>query len=197
MTVALRSLLPREGPRPARFTVDEFLKLDATGIFEKHGRTELIQGEIYIMSAQHRRHARIKAQLARELESALAGSEWAILTEVTVNMAPDDAPEPDIVLTNDPDGDGPVPLGSVGLIVEISDATLAFDLGSKAKLYARHGVSEYWVVDVEGKVIHQQWGPNAVGYAHLQKHMFGDSFTSQTISGLMVATGRLGISRAG
>jgi Uma2 family endonuclease len=104
MNVALESFLPHEGPRPARFTVDEFLRLDETGVFEKHGRTELIQGEIFIMSAQHRRHARTKAQLTRELECALAGSEWTILTEVTVSMAPNDAPEPDIVLTNDPDG---------------------------------------------------------------------------------------------
>jgi Uma2 family endonuclease len=33
------------------------------------------------------------------------------------------------------------------LIVEVSDTTLHFDRDVKAKLYARHGVRELWIVD--------------------------------------------------
>ncbi len=52
-------------------------------------------------------------------------------------MPPHSAPEPDLTLTSEPDGDGPVPLGSVALIVEISDATLRHDLGVKQEVYGK------------------------------------------------------------
>ena len=49
---------------------------------------------------------------------------------------------------------GPVRLETVVLIAEVADTTLATDLGEKATLYARHGVPEYWVIDVEGRMLH-------------------------------------------
>jgi Uma2 family endonuclease len=39
------------------------------------------------------------------------------------------------------------------LVVEISDTTLRFDQTTKLALYARHGIEEYWVVDVAGERI--------------------------------------------
>jgi Uma2 family endonuclease len=181
-------LVSLEGPRPARFTVDEYFELDATGVFEKHGRTELIQGEIYVMSAQHRRHARIKAQMAREIERALEGTKWSVLTEVTVRMNPDDAPEPDIVVTSEPEGDGPVPLASVGLIVEISDSSLSHDLGAKRQSYARAGVPEYWAVDPERRVIYCHANASAGAYPEPHSVRFGENVQAATIKELTVKT---------
>jgi Uma2 family endonuclease len=34
------------------------------------------------------------------------------------------------------------------LLIEVADSSLAFDLGRKRDLYARFGVSEYWVADL-------------------------------------------------
>lgn len=44
------------------------------------------------------------------------------------------------------------------LLVEISDSTVHFDLGKKAKLYARAAIMEYWVLDIPGKrlVVHRE-----------------------------------------
>ncbi len=36
-------------------------------------------------------------------------------------------------------------------MVQISDTTLGFDLTTKAELYARAGIIEYWVVDVAAR----------------------------------------------
>ncbi len=36
------------------------------------------------------------------------------------------------------------------LVVEVSDTSLAFDLTTKAVLYARAGIQEYWVLDIQG-----------------------------------------------
>lgn len=42
-------------------------------------------------------------------------------------------------------------------MVEISDSTPALDLKTKASLYARAAIVEYWVVDVEGRrvIVHR------------------------------------------
>jgi Uma2 family endonuclease len=41
--------------------------------------------------------------------------------------------------------------------VEISDSTLGFDLTSKAELYARAAIIEYWVVDIAARrlIVHR------------------------------------------
>ena len=43
------------------------------------------------------------------------------------------------------------------LVVEVADTTPAFDLTTKAALYARAGIVEYWVLDVIGRrmVVHR------------------------------------------
>jgi Uma2 family endonuclease len=47
--------------------------------------------------------------------------------------------------------------GDLRLVVEISDTTLCFDLTTKAELYARAGIIEYWVVDVAARrlIVHR------------------------------------------
>jgi Uma2 family endonuclease len=37
------------------------------------------------------------------------------------------------------------------LAIEVSVTTLAYDRGLKAQLYAKYGVQELWVIDVEAK----------------------------------------------
>jgi Uma2 family endonuclease len=144
------SLPPLNIAKPARFTVDEFLRLNETGVFDKYSKTELIEGEIICMNAQYASHARMKSRLNTELAMALVSikSELEPIIEVSTKLSEMSLPEPDIVLTNYR-GSGVVPLESVALIVEVSDSTLKYDLGPKAKLYAQHTISEYWVVDVQ------------------------------------------------
>ncbi len=172
--------------------VEDFFLLDASGAFADYGKTELIDGGIVFMNAQHRPHSRIKGQLFLALNDVLNVLGLSVLIEATVAMPPHNAPEPDLIVTNDASGDGPVPLASIRLLIEVSDATLATDLGSKAQLYACQGVPEYWVADVEGRRIQQMWSPSANGYAEQREHKFGDIVEAATISGLTVATSGLG-----
>lgn len=97
-----------------------------------------------------------------------------ILPTCSIDVAPEDnptsEPEPDITVLNRPAdelGRNPAP-GDIALIVEVSDSTLDHDLGPKAKLYARAGIPEYWVIDVKGRRIHQHREPSAEGYASLR-----------------------------
>ncbi len=179
-------------PQRYRFSVDEFLKLNDSGAFVECGKTELIEGEIFFMNSQWSRHARIKSNLLVELTLALRsiGSEFTAICEVSVHLSENSMPEPDIVLTNYT-GDKAVPLHTVALIVEVSDTTLATDLGRKAKLYAQAGVPEYWVVDVEGCIVHQLWSPGNSGYANAREVTLGGYVTAETLAGVVVGTDAL------
>ena len=65
------------------------------------------------------------------------------------------------------------------------------DMRRKAPLYARSGVPEYWVVDVEAGVIHQMWAPEGGAYAERQVVAFGGTVASATVEGLMLETAGL------
>jgi Uma2 family endonuclease len=129
-------------PRPVKLRVEDYLLLDRSGAFEEYTKTELIEGEIWFMNAQHRPRAYVKMELYDRLRDALRAlnSRDRPMIEVSIDIPPHNAPEPNIVATSEPVGEGLVPLNSVALVVEVSDATLDGDLGRKAALYARHGI---------------------------------------------------------
>ena len=152
---------------PVKLRVDDYLVLDRSGAFADYAKTELIGGEILFMNAQHRPHALLKMRIYDRIRDALHNASAGLvpLVEASIALPPHDVPEPDIVLTSEPEGDGLIPLASVALVVEVSDATLDFDLGHKAALCARHGIAEYWVADVRTRAIHQMWRPTGEAYA--------------------------------
>jgi Uma2 family endonuclease len=170
-----------------RLTVEEFLLLDREGAFGDR-RTELFEGEVYYMSPKHRPHARAVGDLYFAIRQCLdrSGSGLAVLTDISVRLSDHDVPEPDIAVTDAAEGEGILPLESVRLLAEVADSTLPKDLGLKAALYARAGVPESWVVDVDGCVIHQMWSPEADGYAHRREVAFGERIEAATIEGLAV-----------
>lgn len=180
-------------PTLVRLRVADYLLLDGKGAFDGYGKTELIEGEIFYVNAQHRRHALIKTEIYDLLRDGLriAGSSLRPLIEVSVELSEHDVPEPDIVVTSEPDGEGLVPGHSVALIVEVADATLQSDLTRKQAVYARAGVPEYWVADVAGRVIHQMWAPEGEAYAERRLGAFGEQIQAATIEGLAADTSGL------
>lgn len=175
-------------PLPYRLTVDDFFRLDAAGAFKGYGKTELIRGEVFYMNAQHRPHARMKGLVYQALLKSLAELDTGldVLIEATVSMPPHSAPEPDLILTSEPDGEGPVPIGSVRLLVEIADSTQKNDLELKAGLYAANGVPEYWVVDLKRKRVHQMWSPGEVEYRERRELALGEKIEAATINCLNI-----------
>ena len=190
----MTELLPLNNSHlPIKLTLDDYLLLDEAGAFGAYRKTELIDGELYYMNAQHRPHAVIKSRLFRLLADALdsIGVGWEAVVEGSIAVPPRNSPEPDIVVTSAPDGAGLVPLDTVKLVIEVSDATLAFDMKRKMVMYALNGVAEYWVVDVEARQIHQMWAPSADGYGAVRRVAFGKPITAATIAGLHLETSAL------
>lgn len=179
--------------RRVKLRVEDYLALDKAGAFDAYGRTELIEGEVVYMNAQHRPHARIKSRLVRLLGDALdrLGGRLEALVEGSVAMPPHNVPEPDIAITAEPEGEGLIPLSSLALIIEVADSTIRTDLGRKKKIYAREGVGEYWVADVRKAVFHQFWMPIDGIYSENRQVRFGERIDAMTIAGLSIATATL------
>ncbi len=181
-------------PQPYKLTVENFIALAESGAFEANTRTELIDGEIYTMSALFRPHAYNHSQMIVALTTALdlIEGDLAALTAPSVLMKPSSMPEPDIVVASGRfDIREPVTIDMVKLAVEIADSTVAFDLVRKGRLYAQHSVPEYWVLDLGGRVIHKLWEPDGNYFARQTLLSFGDELTSATITGLTISTSML------
>lgn len=102
--------------------------------------------------------------------------------EAPIDISPEDnpasEPQPDLVVTAHPysacASANPEP-SDVRPLVEISDTTLAFDLGIKTRLYARAGIAENWVVDVVGRPVVVHRNPGGGVYQTVTSHHAGQS----------------------
>jgi Uma2 family endonuclease len=85
------------------------------------------------------------------------------------------APEPDVVVlrTAASQHQRPSPKDTV-LVVEVADTSLAHDRYTKAPLYARAGVPEYWIVDLNGERIEVYREPSPAGYRAVRYLLRGE-----------------------
>jgi Uma2 family endonuclease len=173
--------------------VRDYEALWAEGRFGDWSKVELIDGELFGMNAQCRRHALVKTRLCERINHALRAGEFGLeaISEAAVEVMEVSLPEPDIVITSEPDGDRFVPLWSVKLVVEVADTTWARDLKRKLRLYGKAEIPEYWVIDIPARQVRQFWAPFVTGYACDKIVPLGDSIDSATMPELEVQTAGL------
>jgi Uma2 family endonuclease len=176
----------------AKLTARDFWVLADSGAFEKFAKSELIEGEIWVVNSVWAWHARTTALVTGELIIALRqiGSDLTVYTSGSVNLSEDSVPEPDVSVGEEHDGPG-IPLEKLRLAVEVSDSTRKNDLGRKARLYAQAGIPEYWVVDRDEKRVVRMWSPTSNGYAREDESSFGKQVQSATLDWVTVNTAGL------
>ncbi len=137
-------------PTKKLFNVYEYHQMEDAGILSGRERLELIYGEILIKAVAGPPHNASVARTNREM-GRLVGDRAIVFVQSSIRLNNWNEPEPDVVLLR-PKADfyaskhpGPE---DILLIVEVSDSSLKFDLGTKARLYAETGVLEYWIVDI-------------------------------------------------
>ncbi len=134
-----------------RVTVADYHLMAEVGILAPDARVELLDGEVMDMAPMKSRHAAMVRKLERSLMRA-AGDEALVTCQLPLHLPPDSEPEPDLMLLRSRAdfyaARHPEP-ADVILLIAVSDATLGYDLRVKLPLYARHGVPEVWVVDLE------------------------------------------------
>ncbi len=104
---------------------------------------------------------------------------------------PKSGPDPDIAITSDSARDDYIALDTLALLIEVSSTTLSFDLKVRAALYARHGVAEYWVVDVARDLVHRHWSAADGVYRQKDEVSLGGELASVTMPELAIDTANL------
>jgi Uma2 family endonuclease len=136
------------------------------GILGEDDRLELIEGEIVEMTPIGPSHSGTVNRLTRLFTSRL-GERVVVAVQNPVRMPPRSEPQPDVVLLNARDdfysSSHPVP-ADVLLLVEVAQSSAGFDRGVKMPLYARHGIREYWLVDLDQGHVEVYRRPGHDGY---------------------------------
>jgi Uma2 family endonuclease len=150
-----------EGWDRRAFTVAEVWAMQDAGVLHDEAAFELWEGELVPMNAKHNRHEIWKSRLNRTLQRGLPDDLNAAV-EPSFYLSDVTFVEPDILIHSGAIAPEDVRGPDALLVIEISDSTLAKDLGPKARLYARHGVDCYWVLDAEARraLIHTEPGPD-------------------------------------
>lgn len=162
-------------PNAMRWTRDDCKRLEESGVLNY--RYELVEGAI-IKIEQNTPHALLVSRLLSWLFEVFGVS--FVLSQCSIDVRLEDNPTselmPDVVVLNKSAVailSRPKP-EDIRLIVEVSDTTLRYDMTTKAALYARAGIPEYWVTNLSECQITIYRSPSVDGYSDIATYGKGE-----------------------
>jgi Uma2 family endonuclease len=160
-----------------RWTRAEFDKLAELCLFDKGERFELIDGEIYHMSPQSSRHAGVLILCELALR-ALITANLVLRVQLPLALSDDSEPEPDLaVVEGTPREQLKAHPKTALLVIEIAESSLEHDRQRKLSLYARSGIQEYWVVNLQEEVVEVYREPASGRYHSIFLRVPGDTIS--------------------
>ena len=150
-------------------TADDYHKMGEAGIFHEDDRVELIEGMLIDMAPIGSDHAGKVIRLTTLLSSTFAGR-GLISTQNPIRLDQHAEPQPDFAIlrhrsdfyeTSHPEPE------DVLLLIEVSDTTVRYDREIKVPLYARHGIPEVWLIDLQNKQLEIYRQPSEDGYRQI------------------------------
>src|SRR5271157_5069506 len=179
-----------EGFDRRSFTVAEILRMQDAGIISDEENFELIEGEIVPMHAKTHLHELIKSALTLAIARALPDHLW-LGVETTIYLSANTFVEPDLVIYPRGIKLEEVKGSDILQAIEVDATSLAYDRGLKARLYARHGVNELWVVDAERRLTFVHSGPGSQGWRSVVELGPNDALTSVALPGFLMQLGSI------
>lgn len=159
--------------------LDEWRRLGEANIFPPGSRIELINGEILDMAPIGFNHSGHLNRL-NKLLTKLAPDDVVTSIQNPLQLGDLSEPEPDFMLlkpnadsytTRHPTAD------DVLLLIEVADTSLQFDQNQKLRLYARHGIPEYWLLNLNDVCLEVYRKPIGEVYAEKTTLYTGDNIT--------------------
>ena len=179
-------------PRRA-FTVEDIGRMIDAGVIHQDERFELVEGEIVVMAAEGAARERIKSALTVAISRALPGH-LTIAVEATLRLSDTIMLEPDIAvfskdLFNKSTSFVHLDQGDGLLIIEVAASSLAYDKDLKARLYARHGVGEFWVIDANNRTTWVHAGPSGDEWSSITLRGPHEALTTSALPGFSLRLG--------
>jgi len=172
-------------PEHLKFTYEDYLHLP------EDRRYEIIGGELFMTPSPKRVHQQISRNLTTILWSYVKANGLGEVFEAPFDVvfSHHDVVQPDVLFVSRENlsivGEDNIQ-GAPDLIIEIlSPSTAERDLDLKKKLYARHAVKEYWIVDPDArKVTVYLWKEND----YVKTGVYGeeDSWQPHLLPGLTI-----------
>jgi len=176
-------------PRRA-FTVEDISRMIEAGVIHEDEKFELIEGEIVVREAKDFAHERIKSALTVAVCRALP-ADLTIGVETTLRLTNMIILEPDIAvfpkhLFKRSTAFVQLDPGEAHLVIEVAASSLAYDKGLKARLYARHRVKEFWVIDANTSSTWVHAGPSGDGWTSVTERGPQDRLTTPGLLGFSI-----------
>ncbi len=162
---------------PCLWTRDEYYRLGDREVFRPDERTELLDGRIIRKVTMNPPHGMGVFRCAEALRRIIGPGLFAF-SQRPVNLSTRNDPEPDGMIVS---GDlvelsarHPLPEETL-LMVEVSDSTLREDRRYKAGPYARAGIAEYWIVNLNAETLEVHRRPQGGEYRSVNIHNEGET----------------------
>ena len=176
-----------------RISVDDYHRMIEAGILDEHERVQLIDGMLVAMTPQGRPHAFVIQELTRLLIRTLDDG-FKVLPQLPLKIGDESEPEPDIAVVRAQDAASTTSHPTAALLViEVAGESLRFDRRTKAALYARAGIPEYWIVNLEDAAIEVSRDPDPASGAYRKTLVVqrGDTLTAGSVPGVQVEAAKL------
>ncbi|MCY7377239.1 MAG: Uma2 family endonuclease, partial [Pyrinomonadaceae bacterium] len=161
-----------------QITVEEYDLMIESGVFDEDDRIELLNGVIVEKMPKGTKHSSANDRIAKVFYRGL-GDDVFLRNQNPIWLDGFSEPEPDIVLavprTDEYENSHPTP-NEILLIVEIADSTLGYDRHTKGAAYARAGIRQYILLNVQEKTLEDYREPNADGFQSKQTYRAGNNF---------------------
>jgi Uma2 family endonuclease len=151
-----------------RLSADTYQRLGQLGVLDPELRIELVDGEIIEMAPLGSRHWAMVNRLDERLRQAI-GQRAIVSTQSSFRLDEHSEPEPDIGVFERREDFYALALPTAAqtlLLVEVSDTSVRYDRDIKLPLYARNGVPEVWIVDLESGLLRIHRDPRGDDYLH-------------------------------
>ena len=164
-----------------RFNVDEFARMGEAGVFTD--RVELIDGDVLEMSPIGSPHAGTVNRLNELLVTRLAGRA-TVIVQNPIRLDRHTEPQSDLVVArrrkNFYTDRHPEP-ADVLLVIEVADSSLRYDRTEKTPRYARAGIPETWLVDIQAGTVTVHADPGPEGCARQQVRRRGERIAAASV----------------
>jgi len=170
------------------FSVEDYHRMAEAGILGEHARVELIEGEIVAMSPIGLRHLSCVDRLTSLLTAGL-GPRAIVRVQGSIRLGGRSEPQPDLVLLK-PRGDfystSHAKPEEILAVIEVMDSSAAYDRGVKLSLYAREGITEVWLVDLNDERVDVHRRPVSRFYTDHQIRLRGESLSPEAFPDLVL-----------
>lgn len=182
------SIVATTGIKTRRWTCDEYDRLIEVGLLHEDDPIELVEGRLLVSEPQHHAHARA-IELATDALRAAFGRGWRVRVQLPLALGSASVPEPDVAIVRGAPRDAmPGHPTRADLVIEVADTSLHLDRGLKARVYARAGIVEYWIVNLVDRAVEVHRGPRRTVYGDVRVARAGE-----TLSPLAEPTARIAV----